>query len=62
MSYNAFNGGLSPGPCPMTSSNNAQYLMTVNKNTILGTSNLKSLNYDYTTTVSSSALGNALYK
>ena len=38
--------GVTASSCSMTSTNNAQYLITVDKNTIIGTSLLTSVDYN----------------
>lgn len=53
----------SPGVCAITATNNAQYLMTVNKNTVIGTSQLKSVVYNsITQATSGTLLSSFLYK
>lgn len=46
LSYDALPGVTGPGACSLTMTNNAQLLMTVNKNTVLRTSSLKSVTYN----------------
>ena len=46
-----------PGPCTLPATNNAQLLLTVNKDTVLGTSALKSVTYN---SVAQSGSGSAL--
>ena len=40
---------VSPGPCVITSTNNAQYLLTVNKDTLIGSNQLISVTYNSAT-------------
>ncbi len=55
--YAAFPVGQSVGPCSMTPTNNAQYLMTINKNTAIGTS---LLSVSYSSTLTQSTVGTLL--
>jgi len=53
----AYNTLTPPGSCSFPATHNAQLLMTVNKNTILGTTNLKNITYNSATqSTSGSAL------
>jgi hypothetical protein len=59
----AYNAITAPAACQITATNNAQYLMTVNKNTAIGTSELKSVVYNsITQSVSGTLLSSFLYK
>jgi hypothetical protein len=55
LNYNAFAGGLTFGPCVLTSTNKVQYLYTINKNTAIGT-NLRSVTYNTATMLTSGTL------
>ena len=46
LSYLPFTVGQTESSCSMISTNNAQILMTVNKNTVIGSSILKSVTYN----------------
>ncbi len=61
LSYNQFNGGAAPGPCPIIADNNAQFLFTINKNTALVTSEVKSVTYNGTTESDSGTLLSELF-
>lgn len=54
--------GVTASSCSMTSTNNAQYLITVDKNTIIGTSLLTSVDYNsLTESTSGVTLASILY-
>jgi hypothetical protein len=60
--YNAFGTGVTSAACTMTSTNRAQLLMTVNKDTVLVSSALKSVVYNsLTQSTSGTTLGSFLY-
>jgi hypothetical protein len=42
----SLNYAAASGTCSITATNNAQYLLTINKNTVLGTSEVKSVVYN----------------
>ena len=61
--FNAMTAG-TPAACSLPATNNAQLLLTVNKNTVIGTSQLKSVTYNTATTQATSGtlLSGFLYK
>jgi hypothetical protein len=46
LTYTPFATGATVGSCAVTATSNAQLLLTVNKNTVLGTSELKEVNFN----------------
>ncbi len=62
LNYAGFGAGLTEGSCSMTATNNAQLLMTINKNAVLGTTVLKSVGYNgITESTSGTVIGTFLY-
>jgi hypothetical protein len=62
LNYAAFATGSTVGQCVMTATNNAQLLMSINKDTVLGTSELKSVTYNtLTDSTSGKVLNTFLY-
>lgn len=62
LNYQPFTIGQTEGQCLMTSTNNAQLLLTVNQNTVLGSSILQNVTYNKTTeSTSGNVLASFLY-
>ena len=55
LSYEPFAFGVTTGPCVLPTTNKAQYLFTINKNTAIGT-NLRSVTYNTATMSTASTL------
>lgn len=56
--YNPFPNGQTEGSCEVTNTNAAQYIISVGKNTVSGTSELKSVTFDTNTVFASGSLSN----
>lgn len=58
----AFSTGVTQSSCTFASDNNAQYLLTIDKNSIIGSNSLQSVSANFTTTsTSGTILGDFLY-
>ena len=55
--YEPFGVGVTESSCTFAPTNNAQYLLTINKNSVIGSNNLKSVKIN---SVSQSTLGTSL--
>ena len=63
LAYQSFTTKQTEGTCALTPTNNAQFILTVNKDTIIGSSELKSVTYNtsLTETTADTVLSSFLY-